>query len=241
MKNFIIYSRKSRNAQDGHRQLTHETGEWEINQYLKSLDRQGIEYRIYEKYEEDYSAYGYYNNRPIFSHVVKMCKRNPSLTLLAAKADRVARDVWSGAELIKTINMVIATDPNADDSTLQMMFTWAEKECKSISDRFKAAAAAKRARCEAEGKPFYWGASSPNYGKNSKGGNPNTRKRTEAAKRVERLRDPIRVILATMDKPSYSVIAEKLTKLGEDLPSGKPGVWHKAQVKRVMDRLGMEK
>lgn len=237
MYRFIIYSRKSRKAQDGHEQFTHQTSEWEINNYLQSLDKRGEEYEIVDTVEEDFSGYGYYTKRPLFRKIVERCKKDRTLTLLAAKPDRIARDAWTGSELLKTINMVVATMPDAQDFELQLMFSVAEKEVKNTSDRFKHAAAAKKANCIKTGEKFIWGANSPKYGRNSAKGNPNTRKQEEAKIRVERLRKPLTTIVTLLKSPTYREIADKLTQLNEPLPSGKSGEWKAAQVQRVMDRL----
>lgn len=163
MLKFIIYSRKSRNAQDGHLQHTHKTSEWEIKNYLDNLTKNNVPYEIVDHVVEDITGFGYYTKRPLFSKVVERCREDKSLTLLASKYDRIARDAWTGSELLKTINMVVATMPDAEDFTSQVLFGVAEKECALTSQRFKATAAAKRQRCLESGEEFIWGGSSPKW------------------------------------------------------------------------------
>lgn len=163
MKRFIIYSRKSRNAQDGHAQHTHKTAEWEIKTYLESLDQQGVKYEVVDHVVEDITGFGYYTKRPLFTKIVERCREDRSLTLLASKFDRVARDSWTGSELLKTINMQIATMPDAEDFTSQIMFGVAEKECDLTSKRFRATYKAKKSRCEEQGLPCHWGGNSPKW------------------------------------------------------------------------------
>lgn len=160
---FVIYSRKSKDAQDGHKQHTHLTAEWHIQNYLKSLDAQGINYEVVDSYEENFSGGGYYTKRPIFSKVVEMCKSDKSLTLLVSKADRLCRNVRTGSELMETINFTLANAPDADDLQKQLEFMIAEREWKNTSDRFKDMYQAKKKRCEEQGEDFIWGAASPKH------------------------------------------------------------------------------
>lgn len=238
MKRFIIYSRRSKVDKRGN-QHTHDTAEWEVKNYLETLERDNIPYEIVEHVKEDISGYGYYTKRPLFTDIVKRCKADRGLTLLASKCDRVARDSWTGSELLKTINMVIATNPDADDLQLQIMFAVSEKEVKNTSDRFKAMYKAKKARCEREGVKFEWGASADKYQRNPS--NPNKRNRHEAVQRIERLREPLRLIVQMLRKPTYKAIAEALTKGNYALPSGAGGVWSASQAQRSMERLGISR
>lgn len=162
-RKFIIYSRKSKDAQDGHTQHTHLTNEWHITNYLKQLDSMGIEYEIVARHSEDISGGGYYTKRPIFKSIVEQCKADQGLTLLVAKADRMARNVRTGAELMETINFVLANAPDADDMQKHFEFIIAEREHKNISDRFKDTYKAKKARCLASGEELIWGGSSPKW------------------------------------------------------------------------------
>lgn len=163
MYNFIIYSRKSRTAQDGHTQHTHETSEWHINNYLKHLNEMGVEYTIVESHEEDVSGGGYYTKRPIFNRIVHKCMEDKTLTLLVAKADRMTRNMRTGAELMETINFVLANAPDADNMQKHLEFMIAEREYNNTSQRFKDMYQAKKARCEKEGLPLNWGAGSVKY------------------------------------------------------------------------------
>lgn len=163
MFKFIIYSRKSRDAQDSRNQYTFATSEWHINNYLKQLDAQGIPYEVVGSYEETISGGGYYTNRPIFRSIVERCRNDRSLTLLVAKADRAARNLRSGTELMETINLVLANAPDADDMQKQLEFMIAEREYKTISQRFSDTYKAKKARCEKEGVKCVWGGNSEKW------------------------------------------------------------------------------
>lgn len=160
---FIIYSRKSKQAQDGRTQHTHLTSEWHIQNYLRGLDYQGIAYEIVGAYEEDISGGGYYTNRKVFTRLVEMCRQDKTLTLLVSKADRMTRNVRTGSELMETINFVLANAPDADDMQKQLEFMIAEREYKNTSQRFKDMYQAKKKRCEETGEEFIWGGSSSKH------------------------------------------------------------------------------
>lgn len=247
MYKFIIYSRKSRNAQDGHTQHTHATAEWEINNYLQSLDAQNITYEIVESYAEDFSGGGYYTRRPIFSKIVDMCKKDRSLTLLASKADRIARDSWTGSELLKTINLVIASNPTADITMKQIMFVMAENEYNSTSARFKAMYQAKKKRCEEAGENLIWGGNSPKYQEKLKAGKINhvSRKTSSKAKHSWEEKRPqiegvINMMKANKIKLTFQNIADNLQV--SNVPNASGGLsWSSTQAQRALSSLNIQR
>lgn len=241
MKRFIIYSRRSK-VTKGSR--THMTGEWEVKQYLQMLDAQGVAYEIVDHVEEDFSGYGYYTKRPLFSKIVARCKEDKSLTLLASKPDRIARDSWSGAELLKTINMVVANYHDAEDMTLQIMFSIAEKEVKSTSDRYKAAYQAKKEECLRENKPLIWGGNSAKwrttFDKNASEGNHKNSKSIEKSRQaaqpmVERVKE---IITLFNDKLTLAELADKLNSVNITTPTGKQ--WSRAGMSGFVRRYDIK-
>ena len=163
MKRFVIYSRKSKESQSGNVQHTHATSEWHINNYLKTLDDQGVPYEIVSSHEENFSGGGYYTKRPIFNSLVERCKADKSLILVCSKADRMTRNMRTGAELMETINFILANAPEADDLQKQLEFLIAEREYKNISQRFKDMYQAKKKRCEDKGEELVWGGNSKKW------------------------------------------------------------------------------
>ena len=237
MYRFITYSRKSKTAQDGHTQHTHTTAEWQINNYLKHLDQQGIKYEIVASYVENISGGGYYTKRPIFSKIVKQCMEDKTLTLLVAKADRMARNVRTGTELMETINFVIANAYDADDLQKQLEFVIAEREYKTTSQRFKDMYKAQKARCEKTGDKLIWGANSPKYNKANHVSKSSHRKRTE---KLDQVQDAFTNTIELMkskklgnNKLTLRNIADNLNLL--KVPSTTDGVWNANSARRAME------
>jgi len=235
MYRFIIYSRRSQKSKRDN-QYTHLTNEYNVQNYLESLDRQGIPYEVVDSYEEDISGGGYYTKRPIFKGIVERCKQDLSLTLLVAKADRLARNARTGTELMETINFILANSPDASDLEKQFQFIMAEKEWKLTSERWKDSYRAKKARCEKQGIVCEWGANSKEYKRNPN--NPNSQRRRVAQKRDEILREPLNNALSLMKKHkikrTYANISETLADLGV-LHNEKPLTPSKVQT--IMERL----
>lgn len=91
-------------------------------------------------------------------------------------------------------------------------------------------------RAREEGKLF--GAANPKYRRKK---SVNTRRRNEAIQRALPFKEPILMAAKLItEKVTYQVLANKLTLLAIPLPSGVAGVWQAAQVKRVVDRLGIK-
>lgn len=234
MKKFIIYGRKSKDRRDkdgniATNQHTFSTQGYKINNYLKSVGEEGVDYVILGKFEEDITGAGYYTKRPIFNSLVSQCKEDKALTLLVSDADRLARNVRSGSELMETIDFIIATIPDADDSMKHMHFLFAEMEWKKTSDRYKATLAAKKSR----GEPL--GAACEKYKRNPN--NATKRNREEARERTEWLVDRIKLLINALPKPTFKNLANALNEAEYPLPSGKVGTWRPVQVSRIIERF----
>ncbi len=245
---FIIYSRKSRTAQDGHTQHTHKTSEWHINTYLKLLDKQGVKYEVVASYEEDLSGGGYYTKRPIFNKIVEQCKSDKDLVLLVAKADRMTRNVRTGAELMETINFILANAPDADDMQKHLEFVIAEREYKNTSQRYKDMYQAKKARCEASGEKLEWGASSKKYQEKLHNGeidHVSCKRRRSSTEHFESIRGVFTNVIDLMrqkrlqeNKMTLRNIRDNLTMLNVAPASG---TWNPRKVSLAMDYYGFER
>ncbi len=244
MKRFIIYSRKSRTAQDGHTQHTHATSEWHTNNYLRSLDAQGIPYEIVDSYEENISGGGYYTNRPIFNSIVQRCLKDKTLHLLTAKADRMTRNMRTGSELIETINFTLANAPDADDMQKQLEFMIAEREYKNISQRFKDMYQAKAKRCEKSGEELTWGGNSTKwketYANNKALGLHKVR---SSSVKAQEKSQPIVIEIKTMIQ--YSKDAMKLDEIAnclneKNMLTSRGKLWTKAGVSRLIAKNNID-
>jgi DNA invertase Pin-like site-specific DNA recombinase len=86
--------------------------------------------------------------RPEGSKAVALAKQEGA-TLLAAKLDRIGRDVEHIARLMKRVQFKVATMPNADSFQLHLFAALAEQERSFIRQRTKDALAALKHRAEA--------------------------------------------------------------------------------------------
>jgi DNA invertase Pin-like site-specific DNA recombinase len=106
----------------------------------------------------------------------------------------------------------------------------AQFERKMISIRTKEGMAAKAK----QGSKF--GAASPVYGVKNKS---KTRNRDEAVVRAQKYEQFLCVLMCTVECSTLREVAQYLTKANMSLPSGAEGEWKPAQVKRVLQKLGM--
>ena len=224
MLKFIIYGRKSRDNQNGNVQHTFATSEYLVNNYLKSLDAQGIEYEVVDYYEENFSGGGYYTKRPIFNSIVERCKADKSLTLVCAKADRMTRNMRTGAELMETINFVLANAPDDDDLQKQLEFMIAEREYKNISQRFKDMYQAKKKRCEDKGEVLVWGGNSEKWKASFQANKSNHIKPAFIQKSRDNfspvVKEVTRIIKYSGGKVTQTNIADHLNSAGLRTPRG---------------------
>lgn len=240
MMRFVLYGRKSKDSQNKDQvQHTFATQDWIIERYLESVGAEGVDYTIVERFAETKSGGGYYDKRPLFKRAVDMCKEDKGLTLLVAKAERLARNLRSGAELMETISFVLANAPDADDLQKQLEFMIAEREWKNTSQRWKDMYKAKKALCDKNDIPFQWGASADAYKINPS--NVTSRNIEDSIKRIEHLEEVMTLIKDMLPKPTLNNIAKVMTERKYPLPSGKIGNWTPTQVNRVMDRLKIKR
>ena len=93
------------------------------------------------------------NNRPELLAAIAECKQH-SATLLIAKLDRLARNVYFISGLMESgIDFVAADMPEANRLTVHIMAAFAEHEANAISERTKAALAALKTRGVKLGNP----------------------------------------------------------------------------------------
>jgi DNA invertase Pin-like site-specific DNA recombinase len=92
-------------------------------------------------------------SRPVLSEALKLCA-STGATLLIAKLDRLTRSVAFVSALLDSKVKFVAVDfPEANELTIHILAAVAQNEAKIISQRTKAAFAAKKARGEKMGTP----------------------------------------------------------------------------------------
>ncbi len=86
------------------------------------------------------------NDRPKLAEALRLC-RFYNATLLVAKLDRLARNVFFISSLMESGVRFVAVDmPEATDMTIHILASVAQGEAKAISDRTRTALAAAKAR-----------------------------------------------------------------------------------------------
>lgn len=139
-KKFISYYRVSTKKQEesgaGLQAQKHD-----IDKYLSSTYPES---KIISEYIEIES--GKNNNRPKLEEALRVCKRHGA-TLIIAKLDRLARNVFFVSRLIENkVDFVAVDNPHATKTMIQMLAVFAEYERDMISQRIKDALAQKKSQ-----------------------------------------------------------------------------------------------
>lgn len=154
-------------------------------------------------------------------------------TLVIAKLDRLARNVWLTSTLMESgIDFVACDNPTASRLTIHILAAVAEEEARLISERTKAALRAFRLR---------GGRLGPTTFKDRETWKP---KQEEARKRATRRNAEIATVAYEEVRPtimmlrqqgrSFQAIADELNQQDHRTRTGK--AWNKSQVKRIADR-----
>lgn len=142
---FCAYYRVS-SASQGASRLGIEAQQALVHEYVRA--RSGT---LVSEFEEVVS--GRDDSRGGLEAALAACKRH-NATLVIAKVDRLARRLSFVARLLEgAVPVAVASMPNADLMTLQILAVVAEAEAKMISERTKAALTAAKARGTQLGNP----------------------------------------------------------------------------------------
>lgn len=161
------------------------------------------------------------------------------LPVIAAKLDRISRDVEHIAGLMKRAQFKVATMPDADSFQLHIYAVLAEQERKFISERTKAALKSLEARSNAgdvvaqekvarRNAALAKGRATLNRAKG------HATQKEQADERANSLKDAIELCILKGAK-SLQQIADCLTAKG--VPTARGGSWSATAVMRVMSRL----
>lgn len=155
--------------------------------------------------------------RPELAKAIALAKKEKGI-LLAAKLDRLSRDVEFIAGLMKRVDFKVAQMPSADKFQLHIYAALAEKERDFISQRTKAALA--------QSKKKLGGLRDTTMKRN-------TVVKAQAQERAGRLRG----IVMPLHEQGGSLrdIAQALNSAGITTPRGRE--WQAVQVKRLLERL----
>lgn len=163
------------------------------------------------------------DNRPQLQAALRACRKHKA-TLVIAKLDRLSRNLAFIAALLEAgVEFVAADMPTADRTMLQMMAVFAEHERRMISERTKAALAAKKAQGAKLGNPRLAEARAK--------ANANAKAESErfAATAIPHIEEA-----KAQGAKSYRQIAEVLNKRG--IPTAKGKRWEAMTVRNVVLR-----
>lgn len=219
-KYYVAYYRVSTQRQ-GQSGLGLEAQMQIIRQYLKPEDKIIAEFTEIES--------GKNNNRPELGKAIKL-SQDQKATLIIAKLDRLSRDVEFTFSLMNSgVEFVCCDLPEANTLTIGVMSTFSQYERERISDRTKAALAAKKARGFKLGSPQNLTDEARAKGRDawSQKARSNTNCR-RASCLIKQLRQ---------QGKSYREIANELNEAGFKTANGKK--FNAMQVKRLADRMGV--
>ena len=225
---FVVYYRVS-TKQQGESGLGLDTQRATVEAYIK---QHGGE--IIGEYEEIES--GKNCKRPKIIEAILHCNRSWA-TLLIAKMDRLARNVFFVSSLMESNVQFLACDnPHASRLNVHILAAIAEEEARLISERTKAALQAFRLR---------GGVLGPSSFQNRNAWLP----KQEQARKLATLRNAeiaassyqeVRPIILSLRGQGLSLqaIADELNR--QDHRTRRGAAWNRTQIKRLVDRAGKE-
>lgn len=221
---FISYCRVS-TAKQGNSGLGLEAQRETIRQYLN-----GGDWQLIGEFVEVES--GKNNDRPELAKALKDCQLTGA-TLLVAKLDRLSRDIHFITSLEKAgIEFTVCDFPTANRFTIHIFAALAQYERELISQRTKAALAAKKARGAVLGSPE--NLTKENRDKGRMQGRAAIRDRAD---RFARMVAPKIREYREQGTDSLRGIAQKLNSDHVLTARGKAGTWTPTAVKNLVDRM----
>lgn len=170
------------------------------------------------------------DDRPELAKALAACRLRGA-TLIIAKLDRLARNVWFVSNLMKSGVEFVAVDfPQANRLTIHILAAVAEHEREMISARTTAALAAAKERRQRDGlKPLGHVATlKPGEGREK----ALAAAKAKAATRSAELRQVLEAIKGE-GFASNKALARELTRRGIETPAGK-ATWQATQVARLL-------
>lgn len=175
-------------------------------------------------------ASGAKSDRPVLAEALALCRKQKA-TLLVSKLDRLSRNVAFVATLLedKTVELVVASLPQASRFELHLYAALAEQERTFISQRTKAALAAAKERGVKLGgwRGHKFGGLHPHLT------GLNEAKKEQVREEAEALA-PLLLPLRREGK-SLRAVAEQLNRVGVKTRTGKP--FYAVKVKRLLEAL----
>lgn len=217
---YVAYYRVSTQRQ-GQSGLGLEAQQQIISTHLQAEDKIIAEFTEVES--------GKKNSRPALEKALKLTRENDA-TLIIAKLDRLSRDIEFTFSLKNSgVDFVCCDLPEANTLTIGMMATFSQYERERISERTKAALAAKKARGFKLGNPQNLTDEARAKGREAwqkiARANTNCKRASSLIKQLKK------------QGKSLRVIAKELNEAGFKTARGKK--FTAMQVKRLADRMGL--
>ena len=169
------------------------------------------------------------DDRPELAAAIKDAKK-AGATLVIAKLDRLARDIYTISRLMRSgVKFVAVDNPHANELTVHLLAVMAEHEAKQISERTKAALKAAKARGVKLGaaNPLIAAKGVPALQK-ARGGQ--IQRADQRAAEILPIIDGIRAVgITTLDG-----IADALNRRG--VATARGGQWYPSTVRRILMR-----
>lgn len=159
------------------------------------------------------------NNRPKLEEALRVCKRQGA-TLIIAKLDRLARNVFFVSRLIENkVDFVAVDNPHATKTMVQILAVFAEYERDMISQRIKDALAQKKSQ----------GVQLGTTGK---------RRAEENKKKANQFAEKLKPVFQELEQEGITAshrIADELNK--RNIPTAREGKWHAQTVLNLKKRI----
>ncbi|MBI1371924.1 MAG: resolvase [Phycisphaera sp.] len=218
---FVAYYRVS-TVRQGRSGLGLEAQQSAVTQYVASVGGRIVDGGIFTEVES-----GKRKDRPELAKALAFAKRHKAI-LIVAKLDRLARNVAFLSALMEAhVDFVACDNPHATRLTIHILAAVAEDEARRISERTKAALAARRARGLPLGNP-----------ENLRRGNSPApaMNRARATADAERMRPVVESMLDDVD--GVRSLCRALNDKGYTTSRGSE--WHPTSVSRLLARLDVE-
>lgn len=179
-------------------------------------------------------------DRPEGKKALQLCKEK-KLTLVAAKLDRLSRDVEHIAGLMKRVPFKVATMPNAEPLQLHIYAALAEQERIFISQRTSDALRSLKMRANQGDADARLKLSRREAALDAGRSDANREKAAQAvAKRVKDFHKSVEPHIQACLYTGLTTLADVAKCLNErGIPTARMTTWSPTQVKRVMDALDL--
>lgn len=226
MKPLVIYKRLSKESKKNTTNLGLHAQQTAIDSYLSSLNSPVV-LKTFEEIETGTNK----KHRPELHVAIQLCKEKGA-TLVIAKLDRLARNVFFVSGLMESKVDFVALDlREATPLTIHILAAVAEAEAKTISARTKAAVAEAKKQGKKPGNPQHLHLPQAEEGRQRY----HARRSADALKFAEQVYPSIAYYKGL--GYSNSRVAAELNSIGISSPAGKSTAWTLQSVGKCIHRV----